>query len=80
VSLPDPKLADEARVRSVFFLVDVSCAELTLLARRFDAGDLVPAVDTVLPLSEVRAAHALLDEPDRRARGKIVLRMRGGHE
>jgi NADPH:quinone reductase-like Zn-dependent oxidoreductase len=61
-------------VRTVFFLVEVTRRRLDALSERFNSGRLLPRVGTMLPLSEVRAAHEMLagapHEP-----GKIVLQI-----
>ena len=50
----------------------VSQPDQTLAAAR-GAGSLVTAVGTVLPLSEARTAHEMLDGIRPKPRGKIVL-------
>ena len=53
------------------FIVEPSRPGLVELARRADAGELKPAIDSVFPLEEARAAFARLSERDKR--GKVVL-------
>jgi NADPH:quinone reductase-like Zn-dependent oxidoreductase len=54
-----------------YFIVEPSRAQLVELARRADAGELEPAIDSVFLLGEARAAFARLSE--RGKRGKVVL-------
>lgn len=73
VSAPMPQeLAAKARVRAVFFFVDVTTARLNTVSELFDSGKLVPQVGTVLPLADVQVAHQMLAGAPH-ARGKIVL-------
>lgn len=46
-------------------------AQLAELARLIEAGELMPSVERVFPLSEARAAHALIEQGH--VRGKLVL-------
>ena len=75
VSPPDQQLAQQRRVRAVFFLVNVTTARLTRLAAMFDGGELLTAVAAVLPLHEAVAAHEMLEGTRPHGRGKIVLRI-----
>lgn len=63
------------RVRSKFFLVDVTATRLAALATLFDQRMLRTSVGTVLPLGDVRRAHEMLAGAPH-ARGKIVLEIR----
>jgi NADPH:quinone reductase-like Zn-dependent oxidoreductase len=54
-----------------YFVVEPSRTTLEELSRRADAGQLRPAIDSVFPLDEARAAFARLSE--RGKRGKVVL-------
>lgn len=78
VSVVSPPMPDEiaakARVRSVFFFVDVTTARLNTIAELFDAKKLVPQVGTVLPLADAKVAHEMLAGAPH-ARGKIVLKV-----
>jgi NADPH:quinone reductase-like Zn-dependent oxidoreductase len=65
-------LAEEA-VGAIYFVVEPNRDQLVELARRADAGELRPAIDSVFPLEEASAAFARLDE--RGKRGKVVLRI-----
>ncbi len=73
VSPPNTELAQKHGLRAVFFVADVNTADLARLADLFDARDLVTSVGTVLPLTEARSAHELLEGKGPRKRGKIVL-------
>lgn len=73
VSAPDRAKADDYDVRANFFLVDVNTATLARLAAIIDAGNLSAAVGRVLPLSDVIAAHEMLEGTRQRPKGKIVL-------
>jgi NADPH:quinone reductase-like Zn-dependent oxidoreductase len=54
--------------------MDVTTARLNAISELFDNGTLVSQVGTVLPLEQVRVAHAMLaGAPDQR--GKIVLKV-----
>jgi len=64
--------AIDHNVRAVFFLAEVTTERLDRLASLFDAGRLLPRVGTVIPLSEVRAAHEMLAGAPHKP-GKIVL-------
>lgn len=60
-------------VRAAFILVRVTTEALARLATLFDEGALATRVGAVLPLSEARAAHALLASRARNRPGKVVL-------
>jgi NADPH:quinone reductase-like Zn-dependent oxidoreductase len=65
-------VAEEA-AGATYFVVEPNRFELVELARRADAGELRPAIDSVFPLVEVSAAFARLAE--RGKQGKVVLRV-----
>ena len=67
VSPPNVRSAEEYRVRSDYFIVDVN-------STRLDAKELAASVGTILPLAEARAAHEMLAGEPPHQRGKIVLR------
>jgi NADPH:quinone reductase-like Zn-dependent oxidoreductase len=69
VILPPPQ---RAGFRSEFFLVDVTTARLSTIAKLFESGKLAANVGTVLPLEEAREAHEMLAGAPHK-RGKIVL-------
>jgi NADPH:quinone reductase-like Zn-dependent oxidoreductase len=59
-------------VRSAFFYADVTAARLGAIAGLLDSGKVIPQVGSVLPLADVRSAHAMLAGAPHR-RGKIML-------
>jgi len=73
VSRPDEGRASRHGVRAIFFLVEIASPYLTQLATLIDAGVLKPSVGRVLPLSDVRIAHEMVDGRLPRPAGKIVL-------
>jgi NADPH:quinone reductase-like Zn-dependent oxidoreductase len=75
VSPPNAWLAQQYRLRSDYFIVDVNSLQLARLAEMLDAEKLVTSVGTALPLAEARAAHEMLAGERPRTRGKIVLRI-----
>ena len=66
-------VAEEAE-GATYFVVEPNRAQLAELARRADAGELAPAIDSVFPLEEAGAAFARVAQ--RGKRGKVVLRVR----
>lgn len=69
---PPPEATAAARgVRSAFVFIHPSGQQLTAIAQLIDAGQMKPVIHTVLPLTEVRQAHAI--SQGGHARGKIVL-------
>jgi len=72
-SPPLETVAAERGVRSAFVFIHPSGEQLTAIARLIDEGRMKPLVHTVLPLNEVRQAHAI--SQGGHARGKIVLRV-----
>jgi NADPH:quinone reductase-like Zn-dependent oxidoreductase len=73
VSQPDQALAATRGVKATFFLVSVTTERLQIVARMLAAGSLVTSVGAVLPLSEARTAHEMLDGIRPKPRGKVVL-------
>jgi NADPH:quinone reductase-like Zn-dependent oxidoreductase len=67
-------VAEEAE-RVTYFIVEPSRSQLVELARRADAGELRPEIDSVFPLEDAPAAFARLSE--RGKRGKVVLEPAG---
>jgi NADPH:quinone reductase-like Zn-dependent oxidoreductase len=59
-------------VRSAFFYAEVTAARLGAISGLLDSGKVIPHVGSVLPLSDVRSAHAMLAGAPHR-RGKIML-------
>lgn len=58
-----------------YFVVEPNREQLAELARRADAGELKPAIDSVFPLADAAAAFARVAE--RGKRGKVVLDIGG---
>jgi NADPH:quinone reductase-like Zn-dependent oxidoreductase len=73
VSRPDQHLAESHGVEAAFFLVNVTKQYLAEIADLIDAGTLKTHVGTVLPLSDAREAHFMLEGLRPRPKGKIVL-------
>jgi NADPH:quinone reductase-like Zn-dependent oxidoreductase len=69
---PDQDLAREVGVRAEFFLVEVATDLLERIGGLLDANALRTNVGEVLPLSEARSAHEMLDGKPHKP-GKIVL-------
>jgi NADPH:quinone reductase-like Zn-dependent oxidoreductase len=76
VSQPDQQLAKQHGVEAAFFLVEVTTERLNRIGGLIDHGELKTHVGAVLPLSEARKAHLMLDGRLPPAKGKIVLRVR----
>jgi NADPH:quinone reductase-like Zn-dependent oxidoreductase len=57
------------------FVVDVKSADLARLADMFNARELMTSVGTVLPLTEARTAHEMLERKGLGKCGKIVLQV-----
>jgi NADPH:quinone reductase-like Zn-dependent oxidoreductase len=72
VSKPDERRASRYRVRAIFFIVEIASPYLIQLAKLIDAGALKPSVGRVLPLSEARMAHEMVEGLRPRPAGKIV--------
>jgi NADPH:quinone reductase-like Zn-dependent oxidoreductase len=73
VSEPDQSEAQRSGVKATFMLVDVTSTALRSISELIEAGKLKTEVGTVLPLSELRQAHEMLEGTRPKARGKIVL-------
>ena len=73
VSQPDQQRAATAGVRATFFLVQVTTERLERIGDMLQRGILETAAGAVLPLADVRGAHAMLAGDRPRPRGKIVL-------
>jgi NADPH:quinone reductase-like Zn-dependent oxidoreductase len=74
---PRAQLAEQYRVRSDFFFVDVNAAALAELARMHEKENLIIPVGSVLPLKDAIAAHEMLAGTRPHKRGKIVLEVIG---
>ena len=75
VSPPNAQRAQQYGLRSDYFIIDVTSAQLARLGEMLDAKELATSVGTVLPLAEARAAHEILAGERPHQRGKIVLRI-----
>ena len=73
LGLASPEAAGEHGVRGAGVRVHVDTGQLTQIAALIDAGNLKPAVTTVLPLAEAARAHELSQTGH--VRGKIVLKV-----
>ncbi len=73
LGISSPAAAREHEVRGQGVSVHADSAQLTQIAALIDAGDLKPAVTTVLPLAEAARAHELSQAGH--VRGKIVLQV-----
>jgi NADPH:quinone reductase-like Zn-dependent oxidoreductase len=73
VSIPDQHLAENHGVEAAFFLVNVTSQNLADIAGLVDGGKLRTRVGAVLPLSEAREAHFMLERVRPQPKGKIVL-------
>jgi NADPH:quinone reductase-like Zn-dependent oxidoreductase len=73
VSDPDKDLAQRHCVEAAFFLVKVTTQHLTEIASLIDDGKLRVRVGAVLPLTDAREAHLMLEGVRPHPRGKIVL-------
>lgn len=75
VSVADepPQIPGGRNIEATYFLVEPNRAQLVDLARLVDEGALRPAIDSVFPLTEARAAFQRSME--RGKRGKVVLRV-----
>jgi NADPH:quinone reductase-like Zn-dependent oxidoreductase len=72
VSALNPARSASKGIRSEFFYVSVETTTLTRTAGLLDAGNIKPNVGEVLPLSQARLAHEMLEGKSHK-RGKIVL-------
>ena len=73
VSEPDQALARRHGVDAAFFLVEVTTAELTGIARLIDEKKLRTGASVVMSLTDARRAHLMLEGQQPRPKGKIVL-------
>jgi NADPH:quinone reductase-like Zn-dependent oxidoreductase len=67
------RVSDEARIEALYFVVEPSREQLVELARLVDVGDLKPAIDSVFPLADFRAAFERSLSAGKH--GKVVLRV-----
>ena len=73
VSRPDQQLAQNHGVDAVFFLVNVTNQYLAEIASLVDIGKLKTRVGAVLPFTDAREAHLMLEHVRPQPKGKIVL-------
>lgn len=73
LGISSPEAARQHGVRGEGVRVHANTAQLTQIAALIDAGDLKPAVTTMLPLAEAARAHELGQTGH--VRGKIVLKV-----
>ena len=75
LGVSSPEAAREHGVRGEGVMVHPDTTQLSQIAALIDAGDLRPAVNSILPLAEAARAHELSQTGH--ARGKIVLQVGG---
>ena len=73
VQPPSPESATKYGVRAVFYGGQASASNLAEIAKLIDDGKLKTVVETVLPLTDARRAHELIETGH--TRGKIVLKV-----
>ena len=73
VSVPDAQLAQQYGIEAKFILVDVNTEDLQAVAERLDTQQLVVRIGQVLPLSDARQAHEMLEHLRPLPAGKVVL-------
>ena len=73
VSQPDQQRAKDRAITAAFFLVEVTTERLRRIAELIDRGELKTRVGAVLPLSDARDAHMMLEGRKPQPKGKIVL-------
>jgi NADPH:quinone reductase-like Zn-dependent oxidoreductase len=80
VSQPDQDRAKHHGVTATFFLVEVTTERLRTVADLIDHGELKTCVGVVLPLTDARDAHMMLEGRRLSPRGKIVLDVEAARE
>jgi NADPH:quinone reductase-like Zn-dependent oxidoreductase len=80
VSQPDQDRAKHHGVTAAFFLVEVTTGRLRTIAELIDRGELKTCVGAVLPLTDARDAHGMLESRLSSPRGKIVLNVEAADE
>src|SRR6516162_7545777 len=73
VSGPDAQLAQQCGIEVKFILVDVNTENLEAVADLLDTQQLVVRIGQVLPLSDARQAHEMLEHLRPLPAGKVVL-------
>ena len=80
VSQPDQQRAKDHGVTAAFFLVEVTTERLRTIAELIDRGELKTRVGVVLPLTDARDAHMMLEGRRSPPKGKIVLNVERARE
>jgi NADPH:quinone reductase-like Zn-dependent oxidoreductase len=70
-----PELSPELKIETSYFVVEPNREQLLELARMIDAGEVRPAIDSVFPMPEARAAFERSMASGKR--GKVVIRVEG---
>jgi NADPH:quinone reductase-like Zn-dependent oxidoreductase len=78
VSQPDQHRAKQHGVTAAFFLVEVTTERLRTIAELIDRGELKTCVGAVLPLTNARDAHMMLEGQRLPPKGKIILNIEAG--
>jgi NADPH:quinone reductase-like Zn-dependent oxidoreductase len=71
-----PEVKPEHRIQTTYFVVEPNSEQLVQIAAMIDAGELRPAIDSVFPLSDARAAFERSLASGKR--GKVILRVVDG--
>ena len=80
VSQPDQHRAKHHGVTEAFFLVEVTTERLRTIAELIDRGELKTCVGAVLPLTDAREAHMMLEGRLIPPKGKIILNVEAAGE
>jgi NADPH:quinone reductase-like Zn-dependent oxidoreductase len=72
----EPKVGPDTTIRTSYFVVEPNREQLVVLAGMIDAGELRPAIDSVFPLTDARAAFERSLASGKR--GKVILRVIDG--
>ena len=80
VSQPDQHRAKHHGVTAAFFLVEVTTERLRTIAQLIDRGELKTWVGAVLPFTDARDAHMMLEGRLTPPKGKIVLNLESAGE
>jgi NADPH:quinone reductase-like Zn-dependent oxidoreductase len=80
VSEPDQHRAKYYGVTAAFFLVEVTTERLRTIAELIDRGELKTCVGAVLPLTDARDAHMMLEGRRLSPKGKIILSVEAAGE
>jgi NADPH:quinone reductase-like Zn-dependent oxidoreductase len=71
-----PEVAADQKIETTYFVVGPDREQLVQLGGMIDAGELRPAIDSVYPMSDARAAFERSSASGKR--GKVILRVIGG--